>query len=998
MQAISNRRDMTKRTIVKTTVSAGIFLAVVFALVFEILREQGKSPYPVYISEYMSDNASFYIKDGKAPDWIELHNPSPYDIPTEGFSLWCGLWHTSVGKDTLKAGEHIVVPVRLWDHIEKITEGIPFLAKRESRREPVITLRDGKRLKADVVHTVSLKTNCSVFRSYSDDPLYEGKRILSEEISDEPTPGFSNDESGRLMLNESMWAENTTGIFISEVMSSNRNVLKGSLEDYPDLIELTNHSVDTVDISGFGLTDNVRDVFKFRFQEGVILAPGAQILIECSSRYDGDSLRAGFSIANNKDQVFLCNREARLIDRTPVISTKADQSLQRLFSNDGTSHFAASYNVNLGYDNTIEGAVNFVEDVFSRNDLNKPYISEVMTRNTIYIPVDGRCYDWIELHNPTDSSLSLKGWSLSDDRRVPGLFTFPDVTIDAHAFLTIYSSEDMEGSSNLNTGFDLNGCCSLYLYDDDGKLLDSMPLSDMKCNVSKGRSTDGKHLGYFQIPTPGHPNIGTPLPLIAEAPVADIKEGAYDGVDSLVVRLSAGGKIRYTTDGSEPKADSKTYDGPIVLRKTTVIRAISTEDGLVDSPSAMFTYLLNENCGMDVMSLASDPDGLFSFSRGIFAMGAGAEEVFPFVGANFWKKWDRVSCIQFLPQKGEGFTIECDASIFGGYSKGYPKKSIKCKFRDIHGAGELHYPLFPNRDFDNYDAIVLRTGGQDWNGSMMRDDLTSTLCDGILDVMASRPCVLYINGEYWGIYYIREKINSKFIASHYGVTDTSVDIIQGNRIVNCGSREDWIELMDYVKGHDLTNPECYEWVKERVDLENYADYVIAEIFCGNTDAGNIRRFRSSDSDNKWRWILYDTDMGFHCSLPTGPFVYLNPEGNGADKMFSTALINQLLKNSDFHRIFVDRLEYQMKEVWSVPRVIGIIDRIATSIESQISRDDMRWNRSRDWDEAVDELRYFAWSRHGYLRKEFETNPRLRQVISLDQHELDRCFGPKNSLE
>ena len=123
-----------------------------------------------------------------------------------------------------------------------------------------------------------------------------------------------------------------------------------------------------------------------------------------------------------------------------------------------------------------------------------------------------------------------------------------------------------------------------------------------------------------------------------------------------------------------------------------------------------------------------------------------------------------------------------------------------------------------------------------------------------VDVAAFRQSVLYINGQYWGVYNIREKIDENFIATHENVSPGSVDLLQGNWAVNAGSNEDYREMLEYVRAHKnaMNTDEVYNYLDARMDLVNYCDYYIAEIYCSNNDAGNIRFYRSSETDGKWR--------------------------------------------------------------------------------------------------------------------------------------------------
>lgn len=617
-------------------------------------------------------------------------------------------------------------------------------------------------------------------------------------------------------------------------------------------------------------------------------------------------------------------------------------------------------------------------------------ISEVLTRNLSSVPVGGKCYDWIELQNTSDSAVSLSGYGLASKTDSLALFMLPPLQLAPHACFLVYAT-DRTLAGKTTTGFNLNGNGILLLMAPGGVVADELSFGECPTDVSKGRApADSVRTGwsYFSSPTPGTRN-STPFSRIAGVPQSNRDSGMYS--DTLLVRLQSDDVIRYTLDGSEPTAKSPVFPDSLAVRKTTVLRAASFAADAVRSPVATFTYLVRENCALDAVCIASDPDGLFSASRGILARGPGASSEFPYKGANFWKPWKRRAEFQLIPLSGRCASRPCELSVFGGYTRGYPKKSVKVKFKDAYGAGKLKYRVFPNRMFKKYDALVLRTGGQDSNKAMFRDDVVSTLADTVLDVMASRPCVLYFNGAYHGVYFLREKISEEFVASHYGVSTKNIDIIQGNCTVNCGSADDWNALKSYVRSHDLRKEECFKYVSDRVDLQNYADYVIAEIFCGNADTGNIRFFRSPEIDGKWRWILYDTDMSMRSGAPKGAFFYLNPAGNGSGKAFSTALINALMRNPGFRKLFVERLEFQMKHVWNTERVLSVIDRYASMVGPEVARNDKRWNVSRNWNASVEDMRRFVRGRKAYLKKEFATSAELRSIIALDSETLSRCF-------
>ena len=484
-------------------------------------------------------------------------------------------------------------------------------------------------------------------------------------------------------------------------------------------------------------------------------------------------------------------------------------------------------------------------------------------------------------------------------------------------------------------------------------------------------------------------------------PVASVASGQYDGIRKLVVGLEADGDIRYTMDGSIPNISSPKYKSPFKLRRTTVIRAVSIARDSSRSPVASYTYLINERHQMDVISLISDPEGLFSTPTGIYALGPyrwkprGRENdgkpgiVYPYLEANFWQKWWRQAHVTFLPREGEGFSAECETAIFGGYSRTLAKKSFKFKFDGTYGPDCLHYRLFPNRESCKYSSFVVRAGS-DAFGTLIKDDLVACLADGLMDMVATRPVVLYVNGRYFGVYFLREKINRQFIANHHEIPVDSLDIIFKYSKCEDGDMEAWNGLVEYISSHDITQDAVYQYVADRIDVQEYADWLVTEIWCDNMDLGNVRCFRSPYLDDKWHWILYDVDQGFNAP-DSDYFLRLlmsDPEGTMLDDPFRC-----LLRNPSFREVFLSRMEFQMRTLYNKERVHGAIDDFVGIIGPEMERNQKRWGYSyEEWTQKIDGLHQFADGRQACLKQLFGTHPYLQDLLHMSPAELDRCFA------
>ena len=747
-------------------------------------------------------------------------------------------------------------------------------------------------------------------------------------------------------------------------------------------VEIYNPADTTVDLSGYTMIVGGRK----RNPSKNSLAPGEYLLFSDIRDMEDASC------------FYLKDGAGCLVDLIDAPKHKKNKSQVRRRLPDGSMEEHAQERISPGYPNTVEGWRTYQATRRKANNTGV-FVSEIMADNeTAYQDPDGNYVDYIELHNSSSGAVDISGWGLSDKENANYLFRFPEKTkLEAGAYIVVNCSsayKDVSDDRSFRAPFSIsNGDDGLYLSDREGHIIwEYSPVSTLEDQSLI--SLDGKVYICTPVISPGSANLAPGV-----APIASIPSGQYDDVDELEVEFFADGDIYYTTDGSAPTSKSKKYTGPFKLTKTSVIRTITVRDGAQNSPVTSWTYLVNEGHTLDVVSLVSSPEGLFSTGSGIYANGpyrllpVGQTEgdglVYPYVGANYWKKWVRQSNLTYLPKYGNGFSYDCGASIFGGFSRINAKKSLKFKFKREYGTPKLHYKVFDNRDFSDYKCLVMRTGGQDVYGTLIKDDLASYLMDPLIDVMATKPTVFYINGEYYGIYFMREKVNKHFIAEHYGVSPDNIDIIQGNSHCENGSLRDWNNFFAYVKGHDMTKPECYEYVKEHMDVQSYIDWIIAEIYIGNRDAGNVRVFRSPEIDNKWHWLLYDVDMGFNATRSDGYLIYLKPT---QQKICATDFIRGMIKNKEFRALFIERLEYQMTNIWSKESMNAAIDKFVADIGGEVERNQKRWTGTyKGWEGRIEGLRDYANGRQEYLKEQFGTNAFLKGLFHMSKEELDRCF-------
>lgn len=779
--------------------------------------------------------------------------------------------------------------------------------------------------------------------SYAGDDVSQSLTENGWELS-APTPGFANSAEGLLAFRQSR-VNDASPLVISEVLLSSAGVpWQGQ---FADLVELTNRSGSPVSTGGWFLSDG-GDPRAYPLPDAQ-LQPGETLVILCSQTTTGFSLSDGETI---------CLTEPSLLTASQVIcGSETGSSLSRLSGEDGGYVFAPP---SPGYPNDEAGQLQY--QLASIPGLR---FSELMSRNSAWLKGSyGVTCDWLELYNGSEQAVTLSGYALTDDPDEPEKYTLPEITIGSGEYLVVLLSED---PTNLIKGYPVIpmglSAAGEQLYLTQGGLVeDYVLLPALDSDAVWGRRAGDGCFALLSQPTPMSPNAEEAL-LCAE-PVALTPQGVYNAVEYVDVELSGEGPLYYTLGGDTPDENATLYTGPIRLTETTALRVQCRVDGKIPSKILDLTYVINEQEELDVVTLVTDPDNLFSYYTGIYTAGIGGETgEYPYYTANYWNDWERPATVSLFPQEGEGFSEGCGIKIHGAFSRAQEKKSLAVLFRGSYGSSELVYPLFGEDGLDTYEAFVLRSGGQDAFMARMRDEVITSLASDYTDlaVQRYRPVVLYINGNYWGLHFIREKISEQFVAGNYNVRADEVILAEGNG----GASEEYLEMVRFAATHDMRKQENYDHLCSLMDVEQYTDYIIAQICIGNTDNSNVKFFKAGDG--KWTWILYDTDLAMRFTGHDTVAAHLNPAGSGSVGSLHTTLINALLRREEYKEYFLTRFAWQLNNIWSEEQLLGRIDAMEQLLDATVQRDCQRWRRSyEDWQSYVRSLRYFAHNRQDYL--------------------------------
>lgn len=761
-----------------------------------------------------------------------------------------------------------------------------------------------------------------------------------------PSLGYPNTEDGCYQAQTARVNEDTP-LVINEVLLSSAGIPFGG--QFVDAVEIYNRGNATVSTAGWYLSDG-SDAYAFPLPQQE-LKPGEYVTYTISKQSTGFGLSAD-------ETLYLMGPDFRIAPAVACTDLPMGHTISLVGTEQGFSYDFLP--ATLGYANNAAGAESFASGVLTSG----LQISEVMSSNSSYLPGPySNTTDWVELYNGGKTSVNLSGYYLTDSTEL-SKYPLPDKTLSPGEYYVIMLSESgkniRKGYSSLP--FNLSSAGDKLYLTKDNAVVDYVVIPELNGNEAWGRPSGKASFDLMATPTPGASNSGAAK--ISATPTASLPQGVYDDVTTLTISFSGAGDIYYTTDCTTPTRSSSHYTKPITIKSTTVFRVVAFEPGASRSAVVNFTYLVNEGDSLSTVSLVTDPSNLWDYNTGIYVMGPNAGDVDPYHGANFWKNWEKSGSVALFEEDGSlGFYEPCGLKIFGGFSRANGKKSLACMFRGKYGASSLDYALFGEKGLDTYQSFVLRAGGQDAYSSKFRDEMITSLANDYLGlpVQQYRPVTLYLNGQYWGIYFIREKLTDQYVAGNFNVD--ADDVILANWSgTDCSA---YVALQTYARNNDLSQQKHYNYILSQINEDNYADYIITQMWVQNTDLGNVKFFRTDDLE--WHWALFDTDLSFRNAASNNTNTNLRKNNIWASDIASRVLITKLLENATFRDQFIRRIAYQVNTVWNEEVVVDRINYFHDLLQADMAKECGRWGGSvATWENQVEKLRDFARKRNDYF--------------------------------
>lgn len=620
-----------------------------------------------------------------------------------------------------------------------------------------------------------------------------------------------------------------------------------------------------------------------------------------------------------------------------------------------------------------------------------------------------------------------------------------------------------EGTNTaLHTNFKVSASgCDLFLSEPDGtNRIDHVAVPVMPADYSAGRSPDGGDAWrVFPTATPGTANAGSSFAGVVIAPVPSVAPGFYS--NTVTVSLSTptpDAAVFYTTDGSTPTTNALRCTAAFTLEdrsplpnglsltntgkgatvsipcfgtvsndlppaasvpKAHVIRAVAVRPDWKESPQTGGTWFIGpETAGftVPVVSLISDVTNFFG-ARGLYSNPSTASSC----------DWEYPLNVELFAGGVSAANQRMGVRIHGGFSSTtWAQKTLRLYARSDYGASSFEYPLFPDQpQYGAYKRFLLRNGGNDWPRTMLRDVVAQELAKHLsFDTQAYRPAVVFLNGEFWGVHQLRERFDEEYLERTYGVDPDALDIIgfpYGGPmpVADVGTATNFTALLSWLTNNSPAEASAYEAVTSQVDVANYADYMLANLFGANKDwpGNNIKFWRLNrpdtgsgalyGHDGRWRWLMYDEDFAFAGwdKTPAHEDMWswaTSTNGSGRVYESSTRLFRRLLENAGFRRAIISRYADQLNTTYRPWRVRELLDALRDEVQPEMPRHIVRWpggvSSLATWTNEIERIYLYAQERYSWEWRNMCLNFGLTNaVLTVDTPSPERGSVKVNSV-
>ena len=811
-------------------------------------------------------------------------------------------------------------------------------------------------------------------------------------------------------------------IRINEFMASNTRAYPDitDFEDYPDWIELHNTSAEDRSLRGYHLSDDPEVPLKWSFAKDAMIPAGGYLVVIADGhdtsagvefrrtsngrpRFTTEKHHTNFSLSSTGESILLTE-----VVRENAVHVSSGESWKYLDkgSDLGISWKEPAYDDDawdsgaapLGYGDPVTTVLSYGPDEEDR------YITSYFRKSFQVDDLEDFEEMILELTVDDGALVYLNGELIVSQNMPDGFLNFvtpalSPVTQDQEDIATSYELPEgllLEGENVLavevhqinKLSQDLRFDLSLSSVKIVGpELRESLSYSQQVTDVSMGRDENDPELWVnFAESTPGEANGGLLVDdLRLESDEVEISPagGLLDAPVSVAISTSEG-EIYYSLDGSNPSPtspNSMLYEGAIDVSETTVVRARCFSAGKVPGPIATKTYFMGESfSGLPYLSVVADPETLFGDEIGIYY---NMHEARVGVGPSVYKGKDAPGHLEFFPEDGGvGFGVNGGFRIGGENNwASHFQRALNFTTRGKYGDDGINYDLFPGSEIPTFTALTIREGGDDWGQAHLTDALFDSIVRGRLEVESNRfrPAAMFVNGEYWGLYNIRDRWDDNWFFQHYGTSDGEYDRINlGNgAAADNGTKDEFDELIRYLDGVDIADPNVWAVIESRIDIVSAVDFVIAEGYSRNSSwGGNREIWRDHRPGAKWRYFIPDMDRTFGNSS-TAPRM--------ASIISGDQIVRRIQGSVEFKRLLAQRYAAQLVTTFDETRMHGLIDHFSGLMSPELPRQRERWDNvpsETAYPASIQRMKDFITDRSGDVIEEIQTVLELDPAVDL----------------
>ncbi len=827
-------------------------------------------------------------------------------------------------------------------------------------------------------------------------------------------------------------------VVINEVQTSNFGSIQDENGSYGDWIELYNTDTLSIDLTGYGLSNNASKPFKFTFPSFNLL-PHDHVLIfadntentligthweSAAKASDSWRYRANTTAATDtnwrnlsfNDAVWSCGKGAIGYgdgDDSTVVPACISVYMRKTFSIVDTSKILDGV-FNMDYDDGFVAYLNGVE--IARVNIGQPGIRPLWNNHSV-AAFEAQMYQHLPCDSVHLSQNFLRG-IIKNGTNVLAIETHNIVTNDNDLSSIPFLSFRLKDSTTMfspvpawfpsthhpkdyfHAAFKLSKTGeTIFLTNASATLVDQIAVPDLELDNSYARNTDGENLWkYFSTATPDTANSNSNgYSGYATIPLFSLQAGFYTGTQTLTITTAyPGGVIRYTTNGNLPNASSPLYNSPISITHTTAVRARVFSATSCPSETVTNTYFINLDCKLPVYSIALDSADLWDYNTGIFVKGPNASPNSPYLGANYWQDWEKYMSLEYYDkQKNRAFKFNAALSITGGWSRRFYQKSLEVKLNDRFGLSKIQYDLLPDKSWiTKWDDFLLHNTGNDCFVAHIRDPIMERLMRGTnSDYTSYEPCLLYINGAQWGVYYTKENDDDNFVKAEYGYRKDQIDLLKESYLypdieIKCGSDTAFRAMYNFAMHTNPSLASFYSGMDSLIELKNLTDYFSAECYYPNDDwmggvNNNLKMWRPKKTGGRFRYILYDLDFGFGMyGQPSDDIlaIALNPNPHN----YNSDIFQKLLQNTQFKNYFINRYADLINTTWLPTNVSNVVSGLQDSMRYDMHFQYDKWGGgdTNTWKTNVNAILTFSSARPAYARNQIQSDLGMTGQVTL----------------